>query len=467
MGAYSSSEPDSNNAAQTVSMGKLLAGEQLDAMLPKRGELREGTIARVSPNEILVDIGTKSEGIIPENEVSKMSAETREQLQEGTPVTLYVLREASQDGPIVLSLRKVEEMEQWQQTVDKMKARSLHTGTILEHNRGGVVVAVGHLHGFLPASLMSQERQRRNTDSKPAERWKDMIGEEITFKIKEVDTEQNRIIISERAAEKEARAAHRAELLINIKPGQTHSGRVVSLANFGAFVDIGGMDGLVHVSQLSWTHIDHPSEAVQVGQDIDVQVLSVDCERQRVGLSLKALQEDPWDTLTDRYNEGQLVRATIIRLTKFGAFAALKDSDRIEGLVHISELADGGVSHPKEVVKENEEITLRIMKIDIEQHRLGLSLKEVASPRFAELDYAFYVAAEEDTPSDEEQAPVDAAGASNPPAEDSDDGPALAASGSAVAPQPLLEVVESSETLGASEDYDTQKPPQIAAGATE
>ena len=449
MGADSSSGPESDSAAQTVSMGKLLAGEQLDGMLPKRGELREGTIARVSPNEILVDIGAKSEGIISENEVSRMSAETREQLQEGTTVTLYVLREASQDGPIILSLRKMKEMQQWQQAADKMKARTVHTGPILEYNRGGVVVAVGDLRGFLPASLMSQERQRRNTGSTPAERWQDMVGEELTFKIKEVNTELNRLILSERAAEKEARAAHRAELLIKIEPGQTHSGRVVSLANFGAFVDIGGIDGLVHVSQLSWTHIDHPSEVLEVGQEIDVQVLSVDRERQRVGLSLKALQEDPWAAITDSYQEGQLVRAIITRLTKFGAFAALKDSDYIEGLVHISELADAMVSHPKEVVKENEEVTLRIIKIDTENHRLALSLKEVASPRFAELDYTFYVTAEEDDQP-----------------EDLDDGPEMAAGENQEAAHQLSEVVPSDGAKDPGE-IDAQEPTQIASGETE
>lgn len=449
MGADSSSDADSNSVAQTVSMGRLLAGEQLDAMLPKRGELREGTIARVSPNEILVDIGAKSEGMIPENEVRKMSAETRDELQEGSPVTLYVLREASQDGPILLSLRKAKEMEQWQQAVDKMKASSLHTGTILEYNRGGVVVAVGHLHGFLPASLMSQERQRRNTDSKPEERWKDMLGEELTFKIKEVDTERDRLIISERAAEKEARASRRAELLMNIKPGQTHSGRVVSLADFGAFVDIGGIDGLAHISQLSWTHVDHPSEVLEVGQEIDVHILSVDRERQRIGLSLKALQEDPWVATADRYQEGQLVRAIITRLTKFGAFATLKDNDHIEGLVHISELADAGVAHPKEVVKENEVVTLRIKKIDANNHRLALSLKEVASPRFAELDFAFHVDAEND---DEP--------------EDLYDGPDMATDKNREVSHQISEVVPSDGVKDPGEDIDAQEPTQIASGET-
>ena len=465
MEANTPSDPK-GDSAETDSMEKLLAGEQLEGKLPRRGEIREGTIVSVSSTEILVDIGAKSEGIISQNEVSRMSDEARNELRVGSTLSLFVLGDPSQGAPIQLSLQEAEKKQQWQQAEEQLMARGVLTGSILEFNRGGVVVKVGELRGFLPASLMSLERQRRNTGSTPEERWKDMVGEELTFKIREVDEDQNRLILSERAAEKEVRAAQRAELLGRIKPGQTHSGRVVSLANFGAFVDIGGIDGLVHVSQLSWTHIDHPSEALEVGQDIDVQVLSVDCERQRVGLSLKALQEDPWDNLTDSYKEGQLVRATIIRLTKFGAFAALKDSDRIQGLVHISELADGGISHPKEVVKENEELTLRIMKIDAEQHRLGLSLKEVASPRFAELDYAFYVASEEDATSDEEQAPVDAAGASNP-LKDLDDGPTSAASGSADAPQPLPEVVESSEIVGTIEDYDTQKPPQLAAGATE
>ena len=395
-------------------MGKLLANEHMDGMIPLRGELREGTIARVSPNEILVDIGAKSEGIISEREVNRMSSETREQLQEGVTVTLYVLQEASPESPIILSIEKAQEMEQWEQAVEMMKARGVHTGPILEINRGGVVIAVGLLRGFLPASLMCHERQQKNTGSAPEDRWKNMIGVELTFKIKEVDAEQGRLILSERAAEKEIRAAQRADLLAKIEPGQTHCGRVVSLVSFGAFVDIGGIDGLVHISQLSWTHLDHPKERLEVGQEIDVQVLSVDHERQRVGLSLKALQEDPWDTITDSYKDGQLVRATITRLKQFGAFAILKDSGRIEGLIHVSELADHVVAHPKEIVRENEEITLRILKIDTEKHRLSLSLKEVESARFAELDYALYVSKEEESRPEAETESIDAtAGAPN------------------------------------------------------
>ena len=439
MEADTSPSPDSHAAEQTQSMGRLLAGEQLESLLPRRGELREGTIARVSPNEILVDIGAKSEGIIAEHELNRMSAEAREQLQVGAPVTLYVVRGASQEGPIVLSMQKAEEMQQWQQVEEQREARSLLTGPILEFNRGGVVVAVGQLRGFLPASLMSLERRQRNTGATPAERWQDMVGEELTFKIKEVDAQRDRLILSERAAEKEARSAQRAEILARIEPGQIHSGRVVSLANFGAFVDIGGIDGLVHVSQLSWTHVNHPREVLKVGQEIDVQVLSVDLERERIGLSLKALQQDPWATLTDSHKEGQLVRATITRLTKFGAFAALKDREHIEGLVHISELADGGVTHPKEIVQENDEVTLRIMKIDTERHRLGLSLKEVASPRFAEFDYAFYVAAEEDAKP----------------------GPLVAAAATGDTPvsiQPPANLGESVDAVEATDDLDAQQP---------
>ncbi len=466
MEADTVSGPESDSAAQTQSMGRLLADVHLDAMLPQRGDLRDGIIARISPNEILVDIGTKSEGIISEHEVSQMSSETRDQLQEGTAVTLYVLRDASKGGPIVLSLQKAEEMQEWQQAEEKMNARTMLTGTILEFNRGGAVVALGQLRGFLPASLMISERQRRNTGHTPAKRWEDMVGEELTFKIKEVDAARNRLILSERAAEKEARAAQRAEFFGHISPGQTYSGRVVSLADFGAFVDIGGIDGLVHVSQISWAHVDHPRETLEVGQEIDVQVLTVDHERQRVGLSLKTLQKDPWDTLIHSYKEGQLVRATITRLTKFGAFAALKDSDRIEGLVHISELADGGVTHPKEVVNANEEVTLRIMKIDTERHRLGLSLKEVASARFAELDYAFHVSAKEDAQTEAEPDPADTGASSNPP-ENLDDIPTVAQGESRESAEPPSKVVESDDATETDEGLDTQEATQIAVGETE
>ena len=373
-------------------MGTLLAAESLELTSPKHGELRNGTIARVSPNAIWVDIGAKSEGIIPENEINIIGADAQEELQVGAQCTLYVVRGASQDGPVVLSLLKARQMEEWKQAKQQMQESNVHTGQVLECNRGGLVVTFGQLRGFLPASLMTMKRQRRKAGSEPSKQWKDMIGEELTFKITEVDTTENRLIVSERAAEKEVQDEKREQLLASIQSGQTLAGRVVSLADFGAFVDLGSLDGLVHISQISWQQIDHPREVLKVGQEVNVRVISVDRKRQRVGLSLKALEEDPWNALSHKYKEGQLVRATITRLAKFGAFAALKDDEHIEGLVHISELAERIVVHPKEVVRENEEVTLRIMKIESERRRVGLSLKEVASARYADLDYDFYIA---------------------------------------------------------------------------
>ena len=237
---------------------------------------------------------------------------------------------------------------------------------------------------------------------------------------------------------------------VSIGDGGTRARRGRRARGVGTRSAAPGTLDVAHISQLSWTHVDHPSEVLEVGQEIDVHILSVDRERQRIGLSLKALQEDPWAAIADIYQEGQLVRAIITRLTKFGAFAALKDSGHIEGLVHISELADTGVAHPKEIVKENEEVTLRIKKIDANSHRLALSLKEVASPRFAELDYTFYVAAQND---DEP--------------EDLYDGSDMAAGENRVVAHQLSEVAQSDGVKEPGEVIDAQEPTQIASGETE
>jgi len=207
------------------------------------------------------------------------------------------------------------------------------------------------------------------------------------------DAERNRLIVSERAANKEARAARRKQAMDAIAPGQIYTGRVVSISNFGAFVDIGGADGLVHLSELSWRHIDHPKEVVRVGQQLQVKVLSVDFERQRIALSSRVIMQNPWEAFAAKFQDGQLVRAKITRLTKFGAFATISAAPEIEGLVHVSELATTAVEHARDAVSQGEELTLRILKIELGQQRVRLSLRAVASADYAEQDYAFYMAA--------------------------------------------------------------------------
>ena len=284
-------------------------------------------------------------------------------------------------------------MQDWEQVKQQMIAKSIHTGDVLEVNQGGVIVEVGNLRGFLPASRMNLEHKAKNKTPDSKSKWQHMLGERINYKILEVNQKSNKLIISESAAQKEVRKEMRENLLSNIKANQAYTGKVVSLEKFGAFVDIGGIDGLIHKSEISWKRVNHPSDLLNIGQEITVLVLNLDLERERIGLSLKALQKNPWDNIQGILREGQLAYATVTNVTKFGVFASLKDCDAIEGFVHITELSNSVVKHPKEVVTIGEEVIVRITNIDKDKQRISLSLKEVGDARFEDLDYCLYLEA--------------------------------------------------------------------------
>jgi small subunit ribosomal protein S1 len=271
-----------------------------------------------------------------------------------------------------------------------LESQDIYKGKVVGCNRGGLLVSVGLLRGFLPNSQISPRRfpNRRATN----EQLQKLIGETISVKVIEVDRERNRLILSERAATKEIREERRANLLEEIQEGDEYDGRVINLTNYGAFVDIGGIEGLVHLSELSWKRVSNPADILSVGDEVQVSVLSVDQERQRIALSIKRLAPDPWTMIDELYEEGQLIEANITRLTKFGAFARLNDQYGLEGLIHISELSDDHVEHPREVVKSSDNVTVRIIRIDADQRQLGLSLKQVASAEYMEADFSLLAA---------------------------------------------------------------------------
>ena len=373
------------------SMGSLLSEQPTLDMMPKHGDMREGTVVSITPTEMLVDIGTKSEGVLDQHELAEMGEAARSELQVGQRVSVCI--EGEQDGALIVSIQKAEEMLAWQRINLLLQDKTAHPGSIAGYNKGGLVVDLGSLRGFLPASQVSVERRQRAVGETPSSKWGEMVGEQTTVKIIDADQKRNRLIVSERAAYKEMRDERRQQLLAELEPGQIHTGRVTSLANFGAFVDIGGANGLVHVSELGWRHVDHPSSVLEIGQKIEVQVLAVDSERKRISLSRKALETNPWLKIAQTYQEGQLVRGVITRLTKFGVFAAIDGNEKIEGLVHISEMSDLRISDPGELVGEGEHITLRIIQIDAQKERLRLSIKAVASARYADLDFELHLAA--------------------------------------------------------------------------
>ncbi|MGD2057959.1 MAG: S1 RNA-binding domain-containing protein [Anaerolineales bacterium] len=370
-------------------MHALLDAESYELETPQRGEIRIGTIARVSENDVLVDVGAKSEGIIPGRELERLSDEERAELKVGDEIQVYVVRSADRDGTTMLSISRAEEEQDWQDAESYLESQEPFEGLIDGYNKGGLIVKLGRLRGFVPASQVSIARRRRSDGETPDERWSDMVGEPIITRVIEVDQRRNRLILSERAASREARDALKERLISELKPGEVRQGTVISLADFGAFVDIGGADGLIHISELSWKHIEEPSEVLEVGQEIDVKVLNVDAERKRISLSLRDLESDPWDEIMQNFEEGKLVEGTITKLTKFGAFASLKGTGEyeIEGLIHISELSDDHIEHPREVVHEGQEVAMRLINIDNERRRIGLSLKQVDSAEFTEVDW--------------------------------------------------------------------------------
>jgi small subunit ribosomal protein S1 len=299
-----------------------------------------------------------------------------------------VVSPEDRNGNIILSYTKALQEQDWILAAELLESQEAFQGKAVGYNRGGLLVNLGQVRGFVPASQLGNHRRRRGQRSNHEERLASIVGEEITAKVIEVDRGRNRLILSERAAMKEIRAAQRESAIKEIEVGETRQGKIVNLADFGAFVDIGDIEGLVHLSELSWKRVDHPSEILSVGDDVEVYVINVDEERHRVGLSLKRLEPDPWTIIDTVYAEGELVEATVTNLTRYGAFARIDDEYALEGLIHVSELAEEHVEHPQDIVRKGQTVAARIIRIDPEQRQLGLSLKQVASPKYLEADLA-------------------------------------------------------------------------------
>ncbi len=363
-----------------------LLSEELD--LPTAGKIRTGWVVEHRNNEILVDIGAKSEGVIAGQELQELDSETREKLAIGNEVQVYVVDIEDQHGSVIVSYVKAMAEQEWQHAQQLYESQEVHTGTVVDKNRGGLLVKVGLLRGFVPNSQVNR------SFSGSGKQANDM-GRDITFKVLEVDRKQDRLILSERAANKEMRKAKRAEMLASLNDGDVFEGRVINLADFGAFIDIGGIEGLVHLSELSWKRINKPADVLKVGDSVKVAVLNIDRKRERLALSIKQLETDPWTTIDEYYHVGQLLEAAITKLTKYGAFARLQDEYGLEGLIHISELSTDHVEHPKDLLQLKQLVTVRIIRIEPKQRQLGLSIKQVVSDKYVEADLELLTAVQD------------------------------------------------------------------------
>ncbi len=343
------------------------------------GDIVEGTIVKVDRDEVLLDIGYKTEGVIPSRELSiKHDVDPSEVVNVGDEVEALVLTKEDKDGRLILSKKRAQYERAWG-TIEELKEKDEAVkGTVIEVVKGGLILDIG-LRGFLPASLVEMRRVR---DLQP------YVGKEIEAKIIELDKNRNNVVLSRRAWLEQTQSEVRSEFLHQLQKSQVRKGVVSSIVNFGAFVDLGGVDGLVHVSELSWKHIDHPSEVVQVGDEVTVEVLDVDMDRERVSLSLKATQEDPWRQFARTHAIGQIVPGKVTKLVPFGAFVRVEEG--IEGLVHISELAERHVEVPDQVVAVNDDAMVKVIDIDLERRRISLSLKQANEEYTEEFDPAKY-----------------------------------------------------------------------------
>lgn len=369
-------------------MALLLAEFDLTMHEPRAGEVRTGIIVDKRPHELLIDIGFKSEGIVNGRELERISDEFAA-FKIGDEIPVYIMRE-DKDGNLMLSVSRALAEKDWERAEGLMQSQNIFEGVVEAYNRGGVIVRLGQVRGFVPASQLNAAGANDNgviaTDNGEGDdRWSPLMGESLKLKVIDIDRKRNRLILSERLAMREWRRKQKEQLLESLKEGDVYDGVISSIAAFGAFVDLGGADGLIHLSELSWNRVTHPGEVIQVGDKVKVQILSVDLDRRRIGLSMRRLQPQPWEVISQTYEVGQVVRGRITKLVNFGAFARLND-DGVEGLIHISELADRRVNHPKEVVAEGEEYDLRIIRIDTDKRRMGLSLKQ-ALPKEAEVDW--------------------------------------------------------------------------------
>jgi len=331
------------------------------------GDIVKGTVVKVDKDEVLLDIGFKSEGVIPARELSiRHDVDPSEVVTLGEKIEALVLQKEDKEGRLILSKKRAQYERAWG-TIEAIKERDgIVSGPVIEVVKGGLIVDIG-LRGFLPASLVELRRVR---DLAP------YIGRTVDAKIIELDKNRNNVVLSRRAWLEETQREQRDEFLTNLKPGEVRRGVVSSVVNFGAFVDLGGMDGLIHVSELSWKHIEHPSAVVSVGDEVEVRVLDVDLDRERISLSLKATQSDPWHEFASAHREGELVYGRVTKLVPFGAFVQVGDG--IEGLVHISEMASHHVDLPEQVVSPSEELWVKIIEIDLARRRISLSIKQAA-----------------------------------------------------------------------------------------
>jgi small subunit ribosomal protein S1 len=348
--------------------------DEYDYARPQRGELRDGVVMQIEDNGVLVSIGTKREGVIPQQDLRAMGDEFLSGLRVGAPIQVYVQDPENREGDLVLSLTMVQVAKDWEEAARLQVDGGIIQGQVIGYNKGGLLVQFNRIRGFVPASQVAQLHGRTASEERQ-QALQRMVGQTIPLKVIEVDRERNRLVLSERSATQEWRKAQKQRLLTELQPGDILSGRVNQLTNFGAFIDLGGADGLAHISELSWQRVNHPREVLTPGQEVKVMVVEIDAERERIGLSLRRLQSNPWETIDQRYSLGQIVSGPVTNVAPFGAFVQIEEA--VEGLIHASELDVDPQAQPRDLLQPGQTVTAKIISLDKQRQRMGLSLRRV------------------------------------------------------------------------------------------
>lgn len=366
-------DPTHNQGASDLELFEKYLEADTDFDLPERGDLREGVIVEIRPNELLVNVGSKRDGVIPQADLAKLDPEFVKNLHVGQVVDVVISKPPEDDGTFQLSMADALQQRDWIDAQDLLDSGKIVTNKVIGYNKGGLTIEFRHLKGFVPASHIIDMPRNMSEDQRRIE-LEGYIGNDMRLKVIEVDRRRRRLVMSQMLAEREYRDSRREELFSTLKVGDIIEGEVRNLRPFGAFVDIGGADGLLHVSEISWSPITHPREAINVGDKIQVQVIRLDPKEQRIALSRKRALPNPWDSIEQRYHPGDVLTGTITRVVDFGAFAQLEPG--VEGLIHISELADIAVAEPLKTVHAGDEVTVKVLRVDAKRQRIGLSRRQ-------------------------------------------------------------------------------------------
>lgn len=361
-----------NNKTEQSQPSELSEFEQLlessfSYVPPRRGEIRNAIILQIDTREIIVDMGAKQDGIVPAQDIERLDNEVRDALKVGGEVPVYVLNPRDQDDNLIVSINMGLQQYDWEKARQLLTSEEVVQVSITGHNRGGVLVRWNRLEGFIPSSHLVSV----NLSNERSGAWNEFASKPLGVKVIEVDQDRRRLIFSEREAQKEWRAQQKARLLSELKEGDIVKGTVTGLRDFGAFVNLGGADGLIHVSELAWHRVDHPRDVLKVGDEIDVYILTLDRGSNRIALSRKRLLSDPWEDAEKRYHEGQLVEGAVTNVVDFGAFIALDNG--LEGLLHLSEMGDGSLKEPYSYLKKSDRLSLRISHLEPEKRRVGFT----------------------------------------------------------------------------------------------